>query len=452
MCGIAGILRVGDEPITPEQVKTLLIGVQHRGGDATGIALMNGGELHYHKKDEIAWKFCATPETDRFLKTHLTKTTDVVILHTRAATQGMPYKNENNHPLTKGKTAIVHNGMIHNDDDLFNRHKFARSCETDSDIIRAILDEEGLTPKGVRALNTMRGSCAMAAISSAEPNKLLLARSGSPLILAHTENQFMWASVKDPIHKAARTWEYWRGMWYQATKPKLMFNPMMMDEALIIDIDRFRNEPDTYEPWCGEFKTCTSYTAPVYRVHENFPNKQRTFKEKKAQEQATAAREDASEKSEADEARKRTQHGLKPIRCMAGCASDEDLVKCLLHGVTHTKDAECSICKFDATKNTVRIRAITECDKHHVTYSGGDGCPKCVGEKLAKRREKDASKKYAQATSKRLTALQDGQAIECDACGTLQRVGDTCKGKSIWELVCYKCGEPLLEMSEEYSN
>src|SRR5512146_868094 len=88
VCGIAGILRMPGctEQITKEQIEALLLGVQHRGGDATGIAVMNGDELAFHKKDEIAWKYVLSQGFKDFIEGNLHEDTSCVILHTRYAT------------------------------------------------------------------------------------------------------------------------------------------------------------------------------------------------------------------------------------------------------------------------------------------------------------------------------------------------------------------------------
>src|SRR5579864_6568743 len=119
MCGIAGIRRFGPEPITEDQITTLLCSLEHRGSDATGVALMRGDEVIVCKKDVPAATFCGDPAFRKLMDDELKEDTEIAILHTRSWTQGPPHKMENNHPLFAGKCAVVHNGMIHNDDTLF---------------------------------------------------------------------------------------------------------------------------------------------------------------------------------------------------------------------------------------------------------------------------------------------------------------------------------------------
>lgn len=267
MCGICGVYKFPDgEPITEDQIKALLLGVQHRGGDATGIALQQpDGKVAVWKNDDIAHKAIVSNSFETFLKKHLKEDTLSFIGHTRAATQGNPRLNKNNHPLFVDKCAAVHNGCINNDDFLFRDLKLERGAETDSDIIRAIIDEEGITKKGIRTLGRMSGSCATAVLHPEYPGKLLLARSGSPCTCAEVGGNLMFASEKGAIHLASRTWFEWKGIWMQKNRENLAFNPMEGDTAWIIG-------PEGVE-WHDTFRTCYNYTRPKYDVFGTFEAK-----------------------------------------------------------------------------------------------------------------------------------------------------------------------------------
>jgi predicted glutamine amidotransferase len=269
MCGIGGFMRFGDQPITHDQIKAMLLKLQERGGHATGVATV--GEdyktINVHKADKMAWNFLTDQKTEEFLDKYVTPKTQIVLCHTRFATKGEPNKNENNHPMFAGKAAVVHNGHISNDDFLFGELKLERKAETDSDIIRAIVDKEGLTKESIRRLNRMSGACASAIVHPEFPGKLMLLRSGSPLVVARQGDLLMWASTKEAITLAARSWQEWKGMWFQSngTGAGLMFNPMEKETAWIIDREKglewheeFRSAARTYTPR-------TSY--PIHEVH-----------------------------------------------------------------------------------------------------------------------------------------------------------------------------------------
>jgi asparagine synthetase B (glutamine-hydrolysing) len=297
MCGIAGILRLTDKPINQEQIKSLLLGIEERGGDATGIAMMTDGKLTVHKNDAIAWQYLSQKGFKDYIEENLKPTTQSVILHTRAWTTGSPHINANNHPLHSGKSAIVHNGMISNHTFLFNDMKLKRGAETDSDIIRAIVDKEGLNKKTIRSLNRLSGSCASAILHPDHPKKVMLLRSGSPLVLAHDGDHIMWASTKKALHLAARQWKRRNGIWFQANRAELMFNPMAEESAWILDADEMiahAEDADWAGPWHDRFASCSHYTAPNYRTHDRYAEKQ-------ARKAAEAAKDDSKEEPQKPE-------------------------------------------------------------------------------------------------------------------------------------------------------
>lgn len=259
MCGIAGVRRFGPTPITGEEIVLLLCSIEHRGNHATGIAIMSAaGELSVLKQACPAWQFTKSKEFREFLQEKLLEDTKTVLLHTRWATTGSPAVNANNHPISDGETAIIHNGMIHNHSFLFNQMKQERNCETDSDIIRAIVSEHGFCEKSLRELNKMSGSAAIACISQKDPTKLLIARSGSPVTYAFSENgdKFYWASEAQAIMKSTKPFREVRGVWVQDTRSNVSVGNMPDNTAWIFNDDNFEIH--------GEFKTCAHYNAPDY--------------------------------------------------------------------------------------------------------------------------------------------------------------------------------------------
>jgi len=265
MCGICGIRRFGDEPIEEHQINMLLMMNERRGNQATGVGIQQeNGDTFIYKTDDPAGTMVASKRYKEWLKEYLTADARIVIGHTRAATQGDPRKNENNHPVCAGKTAIIHNGMISNDYVLFSSMKLERKAQVDSDIIRAILDDKGLTKEGGKALSRINGSAAIAAISPDYPGKLLLARSGSPIVLAEAGGLMIWASEKVAIHNSMRRYEDRRGVWMQRQRPDLAMSTMTNNSVYI-----FGNEG---LEWHDEFDACRSYFQPSYDVHNTYRN------------------------------------------------------------------------------------------------------------------------------------------------------------------------------------
>lgn len=274
MCGIGGVRAYGGEPITEEELKILLCSLQRRGNHASGIALMTDGEIFVHKAPTPAWSFVADAATNKFLEDHLTADTTMAIVHTRFATIGNPQHNPNNHPIFNGHTAIVHNGGISNHGFLFNSEKVERACETDSDIIRAILDRDGLSEGGLKTLNRMTGSAAIAAFSEDNPEVLLLARSGSPLAYGTTETKLWWASEMSAIQRAVKPWTNHHGLMARKARADVSYFTMPDNTAYLIPAE------NTGPIIRKEFKSCFHYNAPDYsRLQgENYGNRFRGWR------------------------------------------------------------------------------------------------------------------------------------------------------------------------------
>jgi glucosamine 6-phosphate synthetase-like amidotransferase/phosphosugar isomerase protein len=292
MCGIAGVRKFGETPITGEELIMLLCHLEHRGPHATGIALSNGREVVVHKAPQPAWQYTKSKEFVGFLEANLTEDTQIALLHTRAATKGNPQINVNNHPMFDGETAIVHNGMINNETFLFGQGKYKRSCETDSDIVRAIVHEYGINQKGVRELNKMSGSAAIACVDQREPGKLLLARSGSPLVYGFTPDgdKLYWASEGHAIMRATRPFYEVRGVWVQDTASGVSIASMPDNTAWVFD--------DAQRTFHQEFKTCFSYKTPDYsKLRETYSGKARGWKKALKAEQKAQLRAEQEKKN-----------------------------------------------------------------------------------------------------------------------------------------------------------
>lgn len=235
---------------------------------------MNPGdpEVHVVKSDMVASQFVGTKLYEKFLREHLQEDTETVLLHTRFATQGSPRVLANNHPMFSGTSAVVHNGCIMNDDYLFKEMKLKREAETDSDIIRAIVDKHGIAKDAFKSLNRMSGSCAAAIVSQEAPGKLMLLRSGSPLVLAATEHQLLWASKKESLHLAVRPWTKRFGLDMQANRTDVVFTPVRDHTGYIFG-------PEGLE-WHDKFETSYRYQTPDYsRVYDEFDKRQDRFKQ-----------------------------------------------------------------------------------------------------------------------------------------------------------------------------
>jgi glucosamine--fructose-6-phosphate aminotransferase (isomerizing) len=175
--------------------------LEYRGYDSAGIALLNG-RLELHKcKGKVA-------DLEQRLPANLLYAT-IGIGHTRWATHGEP-NDINAHPHTSGDgtIAIIHNGIIENYAAIRTELLRKGHCfkgETDTEVL-AHLIEEVATEVGcdletaVRlALKEVVGTYGLCVISSREPDKIIVARNGSPLLIGIGEGEFFVGSDASPI-------------------------------------------------------------------------------------------------------------------------------------------------------------------------------------------------------------------------------------------------------------
>jgi glutamine---fructose-6-phosphate transaminase (isomerizing) len=198
MCGIVAYM--GHRQAKDVIIKGLKR-LEYRGYDSAGIALLNGGLNVYKKKGKVS-------ELEEYIKGRELNS-NIGIGHTRWATHGEPNdRNAHPHYSASGKLAIIHNGIIENysslKQELLNKgHKFASDTDTEVFIhfIEYIKEKEGcLLEEAVRlALTKVVGAYAIVILSLEEPDLLVAARKGSPLVVGIGQDEFFLASDATPI-------------------------------------------------------------------------------------------------------------------------------------------------------------------------------------------------------------------------------------------------------------
>ena len=202
MCGIAGYCldpkhyaRVSVSDLAGQ----MLFDIEHRGGDATGVAWINprNGKRTIRKAPVKASSFIRKAGDD------LCRGASTAILHTRLATQGSPTLGANNHPIPRGRVVLTHNGHIANDKELFKQLGVPRVGEVDSEAVTALIAfGEG---KPWELLTEVEGSASLAWITANDPRTLHLARvNSSPLWLGQASTGSMfYGSTKETVENAA---------------------------------------------------------------------------------------------------------------------------------------------------------------------------------------------------------------------------------------------------------
>lgn len=198
MCGIVGY--VGHRQAHEIVIKGLKR-LEYRGYDSAGIALLNGGLNVYKKKGKVS-------ELEAYLKGK-DLNSHIGMGHTRWATHGEPNDvNAHPHYSSTEKLAIIHNGIIENyaslKQELMNKgHNFLSDTDTEVFIhfIEDIKENENCSlDEAVRlALTKVVGAYAIVIMSLEDPNLLVAARKGSPLVVGVGKGEFFLASDATPI-------------------------------------------------------------------------------------------------------------------------------------------------------------------------------------------------------------------------------------------------------------
>jgi len=181
MCGIVGA--VAERNITPILIEGLKR-LEYRGYDSAGVAVFtNAGKLERLRRpgkvSELDQALAGEPLVGR-----------LGIAHTRWATHGAPCER-NAHPHFSGDVAVVHNGIIENHEVLREQLKglgYVFTSDTDTEVIAHLLnhklkDHSDLTTALKATVKELHGAYGLAVICASQPDRVVAARSGSPLVI-----------------------------------------------------------------------------------------------------------------------------------------------------------------------------------------------------------------------------------------------------------------------------
>jgi glucosamine--fructose-6-phosphate aminotransferase (isomerizing) len=199
MCGIVGY--TGPRQAYPIILKGLKR-LEYRGYDSSGVALLNEGQLSvYKKKGKVA-------ELEESL---VNKNLDahIGIGHTRWATHGEPSdRNAHPHRSANGRFAMIHNGIIENYAQLkseLEKKGYSFSSDTDTEVLLNFIEyiqqnnncdvEEALRI----ALKRVTGAYCILLVDEKDPDTIIAARKGSPLVIGVGKGEHFLASDASPI-------------------------------------------------------------------------------------------------------------------------------------------------------------------------------------------------------------------------------------------------------------
>jgi glucosamine 6-phosphate synthetase-like amidotransferase/phosphosugar isomerase protein len=191
LCGIAGYsLGLDSRVERTVAARALLAGIAERGADAVGYAFRRpGAEVTLHKQ-----RSGATALLERI---SVPEEATQLLVHVRDYTKGHPSLAANNHPIRHGAVLGVHNGIIANDDKLFDEHGIARAepgMTVDSEIIFALAEQS--RGRTAEALQQLYGSMAAAWIDEHRPELLVARGMGRPLWIGTGKRELFFASTR----------------------------------------------------------------------------------------------------------------------------------------------------------------------------------------------------------------------------------------------------------------
>lgn len=199
MCGIVGY--IGHRQAYPIVLKGLKR-LEYRGYDSAGIALVNHGKLNVYKK-----KGKVSALEDAAIGEDLNGT--IGIGHTRWATHGEPSdRNAHPHRSSGGKLAIIHNGIIENYGSIKEELRakgYSFKSDTDTEVLLNFIEDirennECSLEEALRiALKRIVGAYCILLVDEEDPDTILAARKGSPLVIGIGKGEHFLASDATPI-------------------------------------------------------------------------------------------------------------------------------------------------------------------------------------------------------------------------------------------------------------
>lgn len=230
MCGIFGIGFLKNNTVCNKRtveklIRALFLNTESRGKRASGIAISSPKNISVLKGPLPASQFIETPEYKNILNRNLlistpyheTERTVAIIGHCRFDTKGTPKNNVNNHPIVVNHVVGVHNGVIINDDEIYEDGLGLsgfpeRNGDVDSEAIFALLEYYRGTQKGtmteaiIKATGDLEGSLTCAVIDAVSPYSLWLFKQHGQLSITVLERAglVVFASEMRAIENAIR--------------------------------------------------------------------------------------------------------------------------------------------------------------------------------------------------------------------------------------------------------
>jgi glutamine---fructose-6-phosphate transaminase (isomerizing) len=201
MCGLFGFVTTGNGTMVPGAATALIDALirssESRGKEASGIAVLVDDEIAVHKAPQRGRAFLRSKETQRLLaridRAVATGLPSACIGHTRMVTNGDPSRFENNQPVYGDDLAIIHNGIITNEAEVWKENSdLARHAEVDTEVMLRLLERH------MRAGRTLSDVMPEVIAQLEGGNSYaVLDRPSAALILSTANGSIYWAASED---------------------------------------------------------------------------------------------------------------------------------------------------------------------------------------------------------------------------------------------------------------
>lgn len=214
MCGIFGIIAKKESSIEAKEIKKIVndlyIFSQSRGKEAAGLALNNGQEIVVYKQPIPASAMIKQKIYQAIIEKNSVLRPLCLIGHSRLVTNGNQAINTNNQPVIKDGCVGVHNGIIVNVDDLWNKFpEIKRAYEVDTEVIFSLFrkylnEKKSIIASAQKVFTQIKGAASIAVLFNDSPNLLLATNTGSLYTGLSKNNDFLvFASEKFILKKLA---------------------------------------------------------------------------------------------------------------------------------------------------------------------------------------------------------------------------------------------------------
>ncbi|MHA2365875.1 MAG: hypothetical protein ACXAC7_18090 [Candidatus Hodarchaeales archaeon] len=195
MCGILGILANEHSGCNSRLLSSIVNALyqlsESRGKDSSGLAVLDGKNIHVYKRPISASKFIRSREYKRIIREVIEKSykithTTGLIGHSRMVTSGSQERRENNQPVLKDGLIAIHNGIIVNDKELWaNNSELNQEYQVDTEILLSLLRKNYKKTKSLltaarESFRSIKGTASIAVLFT-DINALLLATNNGSL-------------------------------------------------------------------------------------------------------------------------------------------------------------------------------------------------------------------------------------------------------------------------------